>query len=123
MDRGPDMPSTNLRAEVVHDSDGMVVAFAGELDLATGPVARSLFDHVDWSSVGTLTVDLRRVEFMDSTGLDLLLRLRDAARLHSGKLLLIAGPPPVRRVFATTRTESAFSWNDGVDEAPDARVE
>jgi anti-anti-sigma factor len=114
------MTAEMLQTEVTHAGDGrLVVALVGEVDLSTCPVARSLFDSVDWSSLAHLTVDLRRVRFMDSSGLHLLLDVRDAARAGAVSLDLIAGPDAVRRVFELTGTASLFTW---VDSAPTLRL-
>lgn len=103
-----------LQSEVTREGDGMVVALVGEMDLSTCPVAGSLFDSIDWGSLSQLTVDLRGIEFMDSTGLHLLLGVRDAARSRGVSLALIAGSDAVRRVFKLTGTDSQFTWVDGV---------
>jgi anti-sigma B factor antagonist len=108
------MTAETLQTEVTHTGDGLVVALVGEVDLSTCPVARSLFDSIDWSSLAHLTVDLRRVQFMDSSGLHLLLGVRDAARAGAVSLDLIAGPDAVRRVFDLTGTASQFTWVDSL---------
>ena len=104
-----------LQTVVAREGDGMVVALVGELDLSTCPVASALFDSVDWDSLEQLTVDLRQVKFIDSTGLHMLLSLRDATRSRAVSLRLIAGPERVQRVFELTGTTVQFAW---VDTAP-----
>jgi anti-sigma B factor antagonist len=108
------MTARMLQTEVTRAGDGLVVALIGEVDLSTCPVARSLFDSFDWGSLARLTVDLRRVEFMDSSGLHLLLGVRDAALARGVPLDLIVGPDAVRRVFDLTGTASQFTWVDSV---------
>jgi anti-anti-sigma factor len=84
----------------VEPERGMVrVVPHGELDVATAPevdrhlreLAESGFDHV--------VLDLRELEFMDSTGLRLVLRADAAARADGGTFTLIRGPAAVMRVF------------------------
>ena len=57
----------------------------GELDLATAPLLESAFEAVfrdDDAEI--IVVDLTELSFMDSTGIHLLLRMRDACRTLIG---------------------------------------
>ena len=98
--------------DVVPDRSEVAVVPTGELDLTSaedlGQEVQRLwdvgFDHV--------LVDLRRLSFMDSTGLHLLLRLRDAAGHDGKRLTLVPGPSHVQRVFELTSTRSRFAWRD-----------
>lgn len=85
----------------------------GELDLATverleaeiEPLAQAGFDEV--------VLDLRRVSFVDSTGLCLIVRL---ARRSDVTVRLVDGPPAVARLFDLTglRAELPFLAPDEV---------
>ncbi len=79
------MPDAALDITLRPHRDRLVVALAGEIDLATVGRAYDAVDEVlesDWRHV---VLDLREVTFMDGRGLQLLCHLRD-----------ISGP---RRVF------------------------
>jgi anti-anti-sigma factor len=102
-----------LRADVTFDGDAMVIALHGEIDAATCQDIRPMLDHVDWDSLSEVSVDLRRVGFMDSTALAMLIDLQQRADDHSTPLVLVAGPPWVGRVFDLTGTTAQFSWVDG----------
>lgn len=107
------MQVTKLRANVTFDRDAMVVALDGEMDAATCEDVRSTFLHEQWEGLSRIAVDLRRVGFMDSTGLALLIDLKHRADQHGTPLVLVPGPPLVRRVFDLTGTTGQFSWVDG----------
>jgi anti-anti-sigma factor len=49
-----------------------------------------------------VTVDLRRVEFLDCLGLQLLLDQHERSLAHGRRLDFVQGPPAVRRVFELT---------------------
>jgi anti-sigma B factor antagonist len=101
MPERPPLPKP-FRCEVIPGHGQVRVVPVGELDVATGAVLdRTLRELVD-SGFDHLVVDLRGVEFMDSSGLRVLLRLDEAARRDGCDLALIAGPPAVQRVFEVT---------------------
>jgi anti-sigma B factor antagonist len=88
-----------------------VVHLSGELDIATvGLVDRTVRDL---TSIGIdhVVLDLARLSFMDSRGLQLLLGLRDDATRGRHTLRLAPGPDAVQRVFALTATTGYFDWD------------
>lgn len=81
--------------------DGSVgtVRLTGELDISgAGEVQRAL-EEVERSTTGSLVIDLRRLEFLDSTGLRLILSADARARDRGSDLIVVRGPEPVDRVF------------------------
>lgn len=98
-----------------------IVTIGGELDLATAPqVQRALSAAlVDLRPADpSMLVDLHRLEFMDTSGLGLLLRARKAAREHGSDLVLIAPAPRVRRVLSKTNLLQTFNVYPSVSAAP-----
>jgi anti-anti-sigma factor len=87
----------------LNGGDALVV-LAGELDLAGSAALEAEIDRLaGLEEVERVVLDLRRLEFMDSSGLRTVAladrRLRGAER----KLALIRGPEVVQRVFDITR--------------------
>ena len=95
---------------VVPDREKVVLVPSGELDLQT--VDRLDGEVRDLRSAGFehVVIDLRRLDFVDSSGLRLLLSLRNTALRRGHRLELIQGGDQVRRLFVLTRTQSAFDW-------------
>jgi anti-sigma B factor antagonist len=83
--------------------DGSVrVSLQGELDLSC---ARQMEDHfvaIDEQAPARVVVDLGGLEFIDSSGLRMLLLADARAREHGYELVLLAGREPVQRVFEMT---------------------
>jgi anti-anti-sigma factor len=102
-----------LRANVTSGHDTLVISLDGEMDAATCEDVRSVLDRVEWGTTSRVAVDLRRVAFMDSTGLAMLIDLQHRADDHATSLVLVSGPPLVERVFDLTRTMGQFSWIEG----------
>lgn len=83
----------------------VILAF-GEVDVSTAPVFRdALLSRVTGEDPACLIVDLRRVTFMDSEGLRVLLGLRFFC---PDGIALVGVPLMLRQVLAVTETESLF---------------
>jgi anti-sigma B factor antagonist len=101
-----------LRIESRREGDTTVVVLEGELDLASAPdLERELRDAESNGSARVL-IDLGGLGFMDSTGLQALLRARERANSSQHDLVLRRGPHQVQRVFELTKTVDAFNFQD-----------
>ena len=82
---------------------GVSLVLSGELDLST---IQQLEEAVSESVDGRpelVVLDLRKLEFLDSTGLRLMLRLHSTVKDNGGRLVMVEGPRRVHRVFELTR--------------------
>jgi anti-anti-sigma factor len=96
---------------VTQERDGTaVVRLFGELDLAEVEPLKREFDRLCANGLSTLTVDLSGLEFVDSTGLHALLRLRRQCAEQQLALQLVPGSPTVQRLFRMTGTDSQFTF-------------
>jgi len=82
-----------------------VVAVTGELDMATAPRLRQEVHRLTGQGRSRVVVDLAGVEFLDSTGLGVLVGILKRVRSHGGALRLVAPPEQVRRLLALTRLD------------------
>jgi anti-anti-sigma factor len=55
-------------------------------------------------------LDLTDVDFIDSTGLRVLLNIRNDAKRNDHVLTLVAPGPTARRIFEITGTRGLFEW-------------
>jgi anti-sigma B factor antagonist len=95
-------PSLEVLLEPAREAIRVIVV--GELDLATVPTLHDqLVDVVD-TGFKHVILDLRRLEFIDSTGLHEIVASHNCARRDGWELTIIQGPPAVRRVFELTAT-------------------
>jgi anti-sigma B factor antagonist len=69
---------------VTDQADAVVVRLAGELDMATADRALDALRATDLTTARALIVDLSDVTFCDSSGLRLLLHLRQVMVEHGG---------------------------------------
>jgi anti-sigma B factor antagonist len=80
----------------------ITVVLSGELDLVASPALdRVIGDQADLE-VDMVVVDLRLLEFMDSTGLHGVLRIQQGAQELGRRFALIRGPDQVQRLFELT---------------------
>jgi anti-sigma B factor antagonist len=91
----------------VGDAPG--VAVRGEIDVNTGTALEEALDRAIRSSVGAFIVDLSDVEFIDSTGIHVLLRARDLLGREDRALVVVCPFGPVRRVFELSGSSELFA--------------
>jgi anti-sigma B factor antagonist len=104
---------------------GRTITFAlsGELDLVSSPVFERATQDQALSDVELIVVDLRELNFMDSTGLHTLLRVQQAAQDLGGRFALVRGPDQVQRLFdltGLTDTLTVVESPEQLLEVPDA---
>lgn len=85
------------------------IVVKGEVDVASAPeLLRTLDERVDADPGGTIEVDFRRVTFVDSCGLGVMVACqRRAQRLH-GRITVVNPQPQVRRTFEATGLDSVL---------------
>ena len=92
-----------------------LVSLQGELDIATeGELAAGL-GLVLGPPTTVLTIDLRELTFLDSTGLRILLNLRTQCEASDCRLLLIPGGPAIQRAFDVSGLTAHFAIVDPSD--------
>ena len=94
----------------------VVVGLRGELDVAVAVRVVAELSVVA-ARERDIIVDLTGLEFIDSSGLAALARVREQARHAGGDLLLAAPQQQVLRLLTLTRLTDVFSIHASVDEA------
>lgn len=100
--------------------DFTVLEVSGEVDVYTAPRLREAI--IDQTSAGNfnLVIDLSRVEFLDSTGLGVLVGALKRIRDNEGSLTLAAAPSRILKVFKVTGLTKIFTLTETVEEATTA---
>jgi anti-anti-sigma factor len=101
------------------EDDTLVLSVQGEIDLATVDTLAAHLDHV-CDRAPAVTVDLRRVAFLDCLGLRALLGLHEQGIASGCRVGFIQGPAVVRRVFEMTGTITTLSFSDSAALQPAA---
>lgn len=104
--------------------EGGIRAFTvrGELDMSTAPDLERLLEDTISDTDASVVLDLSGCEFIDSTGIALIVRAwqrvdRDAGGDGRGRLVLCCSNHQVRRLLEITGVESSISMHEGRDEA------
>jgi anti-anti-sigma factor len=103
---------TPFQTTVVPNREEIGVVAAGELDLATAPALAREIDDLHTSGFRHVVVDLHQVGFIDSSGLRMLLDLRNQLESEGGRLTLVPPRPSARLIFEITATHQLFGWRD-----------
>jgi anti-sigma B factor antagonist len=100
-----------------------VITVAGEIDVYTAPGLRERLNELVAAGHYDLVVDLERVEFLDSTGLGVLVGGLKRARSHEGNLRLVCDQEKILKVFRITGLTRVFpihaSLADALAAVPD----
>jgi anti-sigma B factor antagonist len=103
-------PSGPARFElgIDHRPNEVVVRVDGELDILTTPKLAARLNGVIRACDTDVVLDLRRLEFIDSAGLQILLNIRRRLMRGSRTLSVICDDGPVKEVIELTRLTEAL---------------
>ena len=96
--RTSNLGSLAVRGE--REGEARIIELIGELDLDGAPRLEEALREAEASDASSIVVDLGGLEFIDSTGLRLLVMA--AERSNEGRFSLLRGPKQVHRVFEIT---------------------
>ena len=99
-----------------------LVAVGGEIDVYTAPKLRERLVAVIDSGSYHLVVDLEGVEFLDSTGLGVLVGALKRVREHQGSLRLVCTRERLLKIFRITGLAKVFAIYPSVEDASTADV-
>ncbi len=88
------------------------IALVGELDIASAPQFEEGLEKVEAGAPAVLVLDLRKVEFIDSTGLRAVISADERARSGGRRLVIIRGTTAVERVFSVTQLDQRLEIVD-----------
>ena len=93
------------------------LAMHGDVDMATAPALDDALADAIRESDGAFVVDLSGVEFLDSSGLKLLLRARALLGREDRALAVVCPRGRVRRVFELSGVAELFTFCASREEA------
>ena len=110
---------TPLHFNTTVTADVAVIALTGELDVAGSALLEQELERVasELSPAG-LVLDLSELDFMDSTGLRLVVTADQKSREDGRPFALVRGKEDVQRVFEITRMSDRLRFLDSADDAP-----
>jgi|SRR4051812_20686175 anti-sigma B factor antagonist len=91
-----------LRVEVSETVRAWSVVVRGEIDMETAPQLERVLDDVVAKGALLVTLDLEGVDFLDSSGLRVILGASNKLSAHEGQLLIEGASSAVERVLEIT---------------------
>ena len=93
-----------------------VVSASGEVDVASAPALRTRLDELLEAGAARMVIDLEDVDFIDSTGLGVLVGALRRARAANGDVRLVCTNPRILKVFEATGLHEVFTIGATFDE-------
>lgn len=94
-----------------------VVSVGGEVDVYTAPRLREKITELVGAGAYDLVVDLEGVEFLDSTGLGVLVGGLKKVRAHGGSMRLVCSQDRLLKIFRITGLAKVFDICATLDDA------
>jgi anti-sigma B factor antagonist len=106
--------SIDLKTE---ENGSLLFKLRGSLDLATAPTIKAALSEATEKSRHDLILDLTQLEFLDSTGLGVLIGAHRRAAEHGGSFRLIVNDGPIWRLLNITGLVTVFAVYRSLDNA------
>ena len=107
----------DLRLELSEQGGWSVLLVGGEVDVATAPRLREQLIALVNDGRHHLVIDLEAVDFIDSTGLGVLIGALKRVRTQGGELALVCTERRILKVFEITGLDRVFRIGGTVEEA------
>lgn len=109
-----------LAVELETDGDVQTISLAGELDLSNAEAFAAALERAEAVDGATIVIDMRRLEFIDSTGIALLVSSHRRLNGGSDRMRILASEAvAVRRVLSVTGLDSSLPFVPAPDSSGD----
>jgi anti-sigma B factor antagonist len=106
-----------LETNVTETDNAVTVAFRGELDISRAEEVERELERIESDGPELVVFDLRGLEFLDSTGLRLILGADSRARREGRRVVIVPGPEKVHRVFRITLLDRRLEFAEDPEAA------
>jgi anti-sigma B factor antagonist len=107
----------DLDLETISRDDHAVLSLRGEIDVYTAPLLRqAILDLIDEGQLNVI-VDMHEVDFLDSTGLGVLVEGLKRVKTRDGTFAIVATEDKILKIFDITGLNKAFPIHRSVDQA------
>jgi anti-sigma B factor antagonist len=107
---------SSFNVETRNRNQEVVIGVTGELDLASSPALERELEQGVASQAEVVVVDLRQLDFMDSTGLSVLVRAHQRATETGKRFGVVRGPQQVQRLLSLTGVADRLTLADSPEE-------
>ncbi len=92
--------------------DVTIVSVGGEIDVYTAPKLRDKITELVGAGQYHLVIDMESVEFLDSTGLGVLVGGLKKVRAHDGAMEIVCNQDRLLKIFRITGLAKVFTIHD-----------
>ena len=107
----------DLSLETRQEKDHTIIEVGGEIDVYTAPKLRERITELVDEGYRKIIIDLEKVEFMDSTGLGVLVGGLKRVRTNDGSLELVCTQERLLKIFRITGLGKVFAIHSSQAEA------
>lgn len=103
--------------QAAHVGNWAVLRVSGEIDMATAPRLRQHVLNVTADKPQGLVLDLDRVDFIDSTGLGVMVGAAKRMRMHDAGFRIVHSQAHLTKLFELTRLNEVFELHESLFDA------
>ena len=107
----------DLSLETRHEGGHTIIEVGGEIDVYTAPKLRDKITELVSDGNYHIVIDMERVDFLDSTGLGVLVGGLKKVRAHDGSLELVCNQDRLLKIFRITGLAKVFTIHPSAEEA------
>ena len=102
----------DLSLDTRHEGGHTIIEVGGEIDVYTAPKLRDKITELVGNGEYNLVIDMEKVDFLDSTGLGVLVGGLKKVRAHDGSMELICSQDRLLKIFRITGLAKVFTIHD-----------
>jgi anti-sigma B factor antagonist len=114
VDDTPEGGPVDLSLETRNEGDWTVIAVGGEIDVYTAPKLREALVELVNAGRYQIIVDVESVDFLDSTGLGVLVGGLKRVRANDGNLRVVCTQERLLKIFRITGLTKVFAIHESV---------
>ena len=107
----------DLSLETRQEDGHTIIEVGGEIDVYTAPKLRDKITELVGNGDYNLVIDMEKVDFLDSTGLGVLVGGLKKVRAHDGSLHLVCNQDRLLKIFRITGLAKVFVIHDTAEAA------
>lgn len=103
IDKKDQLAILNMEGRLVDKSEAVEVSVEVEEELEAG--------------TSQFIIDLKGLEYMNSTGLNIMINLMNKSKNNGGEAVIVGATPRIKSLFTVTKLHSVFTMKETRDEA------
>jgi len=107
----------DLSLETRQEDGHTIIEVGGEIDVYTAPKLRDKITELVGNGDYNLVIDMEKVDFLDSTGLGVLVGGLKKVRAHDGSMELICSQDRLLKIFRITGLAKVFVIHESAEAA------